>query len=94
MGVIKPQTLSHWYSADGQPMYEVPKAKGGGTRKTTIRDARKHGWYPSVTSILKIVDKPFLNAWIANQAIEACIEVSQHKILMADGQDPAKFTSP
>jgi hypothetical protein len=61
-------------------MYEVPKAKGGGTRKTTIRDARKHGWYPSVTSILKIVDKPFLNAWIANQAIEACMKVSENKV--------------
>ena len=87
MSVIKPQSTSHWYSADGNPMYDIDKAKGGGKRKTTIRDARKFGWFPSVTSILKIVDKPFLNAWIANGAIGACLKLSEIKFeLSGDGQ--------
>jgi len=92
-GVIKPQSISHWYSKDGLPMYDIEKVKGG-KRKTTIRDARKYGWFPSVTSILKIVDKPFLNAWIANQAIEACMKVSQNKLdhLLDNGHDPLPLT--
>ena len=75
-GPIKPQSVSHWYRPDGTPAYEVPK-KNGEMRPTHLGDARKLGLYPSVTSILKIVDKPFLSAWIANQSIGACVTISQ-----------------
>ena len=36
----------HWYDRDGKAVFEVPKAKGGGMRATTIADARKLGLYP------------------------------------------------
>ncbi len=35
----------HWYDRDGKAVFEVPKAKGGGTRPTTIADARKLNLY-------------------------------------------------
>jgi hypothetical protein len=40
-------------------------------RPATLRDAKKHGWYPSVTTILGCLDKPALNAWREGQAVMA-----------------------
>ncbi len=59
--------MSHWYNKAGEAVFEVPKAKGGGTRKTTIADARKMGLYPSVTTVLGILDKPQLGDWKLEQ---------------------------
>jgi hypothetical protein len=59
--------VSHWYNKAGEAVFEVPKAKGGGTRKTTIADARKMGLYPSVTTVLGILDKPQLGDWKLEQ---------------------------
>ena len=60
---------SHWYdSATGEPRHEIPKAKGDGMRKPTIADARKLKLLPSVTSILKVIDKPALTTWKIEQA--------------------------
>ncbi len=36
----------HWYDKDGNAVFEVAKAKGGGMRATTIADARKLNLYP------------------------------------------------
>jgi len=64
--------VSHWYNRAGEAVFEVPKAKGGGTRKTTIADARKMGLYPSVTTVLGILDKPQLMDWKLEQVSLAC----------------------
>jgi hypothetical protein len=54
----------HYYWPDGLPCYEVEnKSKPGTKRCTTVRDARLMGLYPSVTTILSIIDKPALTAW-------------------------------
>ena len=60
----------HWYDKDGKAVFEVPKAKGGGTRATTIADARKMGLYPSVTTILSVMAKPQLDDWKLQQVAE------------------------
>jgi len=57
----------HWYDRDGKAVFEVPKAKGGGTRPTTIADARKLGLYPSVTTVLSVLAKPQLVDWQLGQ---------------------------
>jgi hypothetical protein len=57
----------HWYRRDGSPCHEVPRAKGDGVRPTTLRDARKMGLLPSVTSIIKCADRPALNSWMQRQ---------------------------
>ena len=64
---------SHWYTPNGEPAYEIKRAKGDGTRPTTLRDARKHGLLPSVTTIFGIMAKPGLDRWKIGKAIEAAL---------------------
>lgn len=64
--------LTHWYGQDGSPKYTLIGANGK-ERNTTLRDARKLGLVPSVTTILKCADKPALNDWKANQLMLAAL---------------------
>lgn len=60
---------SHWYHSDGRACYEVPYADPSkGMRPTTLRDARKLGLLPSVTTVLRCLDKPALTSWLIEQA--------------------------
>lgn len=60
----------HWYKPDGSPAYTVI-GKNGKERPTTVKDAREHGWLPSVTSILRSAAAPALNRWQAEQLLMA-----------------------
>ena len=51
----------HWYTKDGQPMYEVASADGKRKIKTTLRQARTMNLFPSVTTILKVLEKSGVN---------------------------------
>src|SRR5688572_11137517 len=62
----------HWYDRDGTPRYEV-MAKNGSMRPATLRDARKFGWYPGVTSIIKCAAAPGLETWKQNQVLMAAL---------------------
>lgn len=62
----------HWYGRDGTPRYEVP-AKDGSMRPATLRDARKFGWYPGVTSIIKCAAAPGLERWKQDQVLMAAL---------------------
>ena len=53
------------------------KKKDGGMRATTLRDARKYGWVPSVTTVMDIVGKPGLEVWKVNKAIESAMTVQR-----------------
>jgi len=44
-------------------------SKKGAMRSTTLSDARKMGLYPSVTTIMRLLDKPNLTAWRIEQAV-------------------------
>lgn len=59
----------HYYTRDGEPMHFVQKKDGTGTRPTTIADCRKLGLLPSVTQILRVLEKPALTAWKIRQAV-------------------------
>ena len=63
----------HWYDIHGQPHHRVEKKSGSGQRATTIKDARENGWLPSVTSILKCINKPMLEKWKMMQACTAVL---------------------
>jgi len=68
----------HWYQADGTPEYhqEIKSGKNkGNLRATTLRDARTKNLYPSVTTILNIMDKPALTNWKVEKSLEAAYEV-------------------
>ena len=62
--------MSHWYDRQGNPRYEV--AGKLGPKPTTLREARKEGWVPSVSTVWgDIVAKPMLNKWMQNELMEA-----------------------
>ena len=62
----------HWYAKDGTPAYEV-QAKDGTMRGTTLRDARKLGLFPSVTTVLQVLAKPGLEQWKLQNTILAAM---------------------
>jgi len=69
---VRDSESSHWYTREGQPKYTV-EAKNGNLRNTTLRDARKLGLLPSVTTIIKCAASPGLEAWKLNQMMLAAL---------------------
>lgn len=67
----------HWYAKDGSPFYETLDAKGN-LRAVTLRDARKTGAVPSVTTILQVVAKPALENWKVDQGILAALTLPRN----------------
>lgn len=72
-----PAESGHWYLMDGTPFYTVLKAKGDGERPVTIRDARKVGAVPSVTTVTKIIGSEALSRYFARQMFDATQRVSR-----------------
>jgi len=70
---IRTSDSAHWYTPKGEPCYELPKKDGKGTKTPTLADARKLNLLPSVTTILKILDKPALNDWKVTQGVLAVL---------------------
>ena len=65
---------SHFYTRDGKAAYEVPYADPSkGMRKSTLADAKKHGWLPSVTTITKALAAPALIEWLRQTAAIAAV---------------------
>ena len=62
--------MSHWYDKEGNPRYEVSGKNG--KRPSTLRDARKFGWVPSVSTIWgEIVNRHLLNKWTQTELMKA-----------------------
>jgi hypothetical protein len=64
--------MSHYYHPNGESCFSVT-GKNGLERKTTIRDARSKGLYPSITTILKIIANDSLLDWIRQNDILAAL---------------------
>jgi hypothetical protein len=62
----------HWYSKDGSPAYTTIGANGN-ERATTLRDARKLGLLPSVTTIIGLLSKAGLDTWKQQQVLLAAL---------------------
>src|SRR5512135_1346216 len=75
----------HWYTDTGEPAYTVT-GKNGTERPTTIRDARPRGLFPSVTTVLRLLDKPGLTRWLCDQHVLAALTLPR-----ADGEDEATW---
>ncbi len=73
---------SHWYDKQGNTAYEVLNKTTGGMRPTTLADAKKLGYVPSVTTIIAVADKPFIHEWYINQIFEGFVntprEIGEH----------------
>lgn len=61
----------HWYKHDGTAAhFEGPNGSA-----TTLREARKLGLVPSVSTVLDIIRKPALERWKINQAILSALTI-------------------
>jgi hypothetical protein len=61
----------HWYTKDGTPAYTTVGKNG--ERATTLRDARKLGLLPSVTTINGMLSKAGLDTWKQQQVLLAAL---------------------
>ena len=69
----------HFYATNKEtgkvePKHFVENKSKGGLRPSRVTDAKKalkggERWYPSVTSVMNILDKPALNNWKVDQAL-------------------------
>jgi hypothetical protein len=76
----------HWYDAKtGAPRYTVTGANGK-VRNSTLADARKLGFVPSVTTIAKVEAKPQLTNWLVQQGMMACLTLPR-----IAGEDDTQF---
>lgn len=71
--------MGHWYDKTGGLRYQVLMADGKRLRDTTLADARKHGWVPSVTEVLQVLDKPALGTWKVKQGILAALTLGRRE---------------
>ena len=67
----KQQDTGHWYTKDGVPAYTTIGKTG--ERPTTLRDAKKIGLLPSVTTIINIMSKAGLDTWKQQQVLLAAL---------------------
>jgi hypothetical protein len=67
----KVQENGHWYTKEGSPAYTTIGKTG--ERPTTLRDARKLGLLPSVTTINGQLSKAGLNSWLQQQVLLAAL---------------------
>lgn len=73
----------HWYKQDGTPCYEIEnKSKPGEMRAVTLRDAKKLSLVPSVTTILRVLAAPGLDAWKQTQILLAAATSPYKRSLM------------
>jgi hypothetical protein len=72
----------HWYTKQGEPAYTVV-GKNGKERPTTVRDARKMGLVPSVTTVIKEAYSFSLENWKINQAIMAALTMPMPEVKMS-----------
>jgi len=70
--IVRASESQHWYTKGGDPAYSV-KGKDGSNRSTTLRDARRLGLIPSVTTIIKCAASPGLEAWKLQQMMMAAL---------------------
>tara|TARA_R100001244_G_scaffold34534_1_gene31916 strand:- start:341 stop:1111 length:771 start_codon:yes stop_codon:yes gene_type:complete len=67
----------HWYAQSGEPAYTIIGANGL-ERNTTLRDARKLGLVPSVTTVMGVAAKPALENWKIDRALESAIKLTRY----------------
>lgn len=67
--------MGHFYDSAGNPCYTYKNAKGE-EKDTTLREAKKFGWWPSVTTILQVKASPGLDVYRQNQLLDAAWNLS------------------
>jgi len=83
MAIISTES-GHWYDLKGNPAYTITGSKGQ-ERNTTLRDARKVGLVPSVTTILSVLAKPGLERWKMIQLLQSALTLPKLEGESLDG---------
>ena len=68
----------HWYDVAGEARHTILSAKGE-PRPTTLRDAKKFGWFPSVTTVMKVLAAPELDRWKQQQVLMASLTLPRNE---------------
>ena len=69
----------HWYDPKtGEPRYTYRNAKGE-EKNTTLREARKYGWVPSVTGVMDGAMRWNLVNWMVDQGILAALTMPRNE---------------
>lgn len=77
--------MSHWYDPKTQqPKYEIERSDGKGLRPTTLRDAKKYRYVPSVTTIIASASKQGLDTWKMKQLLNV---VENYKNFIGEKED-------
>lgn len=72
-------SAGHWYCPKtGEPRYTII-GKNGKERNTTIRDAREHGYVPSVTTIMRLAAAPGLVRWQIGNAVMSALTLTRNE---------------
>lgn len=77
---------NHWYRQDGTPQYTV-LSKDGKERDTTLRDARKLNLFPSVTTIMNVMEKQALVQWKLEQFVVAAKQKLEYKRIFLEEEE-------
>ena len=80
------EKTSHWYTGEGKSCHTLPTTSKGAkspTRSVRITDAISLGLYPSVTTILKLLDKPALSDWKSEQVAKAALRLCRSTVIPA-----------
>jgi hypothetical protein len=75
----------HWYTQDGAPAYTMTGANGK-VRNTTLRDAKKFGLLPSVTTIIRCGAQPGLERWKQEQVLLSALTMPR-----IEGEDEQSY---
>lgn len=77
---VKADRSSHWYTRDGRPMHEVPRADGKGMRPTTITDALKLDLFTSVSGIISEKKNFMVERYKLNQMANAAVALRHRPV--------------
>ena len=69
--------MSHYYNENLEPCHKVKRTDGKGLRDTTVRDAKKNNWFPSVTTIFSLLNKDGLFDWKAEKVLRTALTKRQ-----------------
>lgn len=78
---------SHYYLRDGTPLFEVPNlSKPGQMRPANKTDARKLDAIPSVTTIMRVINKDGINIWEKQNLMLSALTLPDNDWVIRDGE--------
>jgi hypothetical protein len=76
--------MTHYYNKNGRVKQIEMRTRPGEYRAPSLRDARREGFAPGVTDVMKIAAKPGLERWKVQEAIKASYRLDSANYLSMD----------